>query len=900
MKSSEIRDKFLKYFEANGHKIMPSSSLVPADPTVLLTLAGMLQFKPIFLGVEKPKQKRVTTVQKCIRTNDIENVGRTARHHTFFEMLGNFSFGDYFKKEAIAFAWELLTIGFGLPAEKMMIAVYEKDDEAYNIWNKIMGIPTNRIFKLGDDNNFWAAGPTGPCGPCSEIYFDLGPARGCGKPDCGPGCDCDRFLEIWNLVFIQYNRVDSNTLVELPSKNIDTGMGLERITSILQGVTSNFGTDLFKPILDAIDDYIKVNSDKYLVSRRIIADHIRAITHLIADQVMPTNEGRGYILRRLIRRAIRHAKLIGINEPFLYKLSGVVADVNGEFYPEVKKESNYISQVIRTEEEHFRKTLEQGLDILNKIIKGGATTVSGKDVFLLHDTYGFPMELTREIALESGIKMDEQGFVGLMEQQKDQGRTSGITAVSKQFAQKIVGHQNTKFLGYASLSTDARIIHIEEKDKLVVLDKTVFYPEGGGQLGDVGSLSAHGKCLEVVGTYGQTSGVIAHQVKDIDGLKEKDTVKAVVDANKRKATSIHHTSTHLLHATLRELFGKGVKQAGSYVYPDGFRFDFSHFGSISKDDLERIERRVNELIKEKLKVEIEELPLEEANKRGALMFFGEKYGETVRMIKIGDFSLELCGGTHIKNTSEASFFKIVSESSISAGVRRIEAKAGEAARKYVIDLATTEWEKNKQMFGKYETLELKKEFLEGKPETYYQFFRVTTDEIDAIKKYISQGNILLINKLLDDFKKKNEGLAGRMDQLHREIEAENLAFVSDNLEPYIKNAVDLNGIKVVRAEFKHYSSELLRRISDLIKSKCSNCVSVLFSVHHIDKVTLLVSLSDELVQKGLDAGALVKLASPFLGGGGGGKKTIAEAGGKDTTRLNEAFDAIVAAVKAKA
>jgi alanyl-tRNA synthetase len=898
MKSSEIRDKFLKYFESKGHKVLPGSSLVPTDPTVLLTLAGMLQFKPIFLGIEKPKHKRAATVQKCIRMNDIERVGKTPRHHTFFEMLGNFSFGDYFKKDAIFFAWELLTNEFALPKEKLFIAVYEKDNESYKIWNEQVGIAKDKIFRLGDDNNFWAAGPTGPCGPCSEIYYDLGAEYGCGKPDCAPGCDCDRYLEIWNLVFIQYNRDEKGKLIELPSKNIDTGMGLERIASILQNVKSNFGTDLFIPIISSINEMAKGKANEKVESKRIIADHIRAIVHLISDGVLPSNEGRGYVLRRIIRRAVRHGKLIGINDPFLYKLAEVVAQVQGGFYQEIKKDIKPIILTIKTEEDHFRGTLEAGIEILNKLVKSGVKTISGKDVFLLHDTYGFPVELTMEIVSEAGIALNENEYNKLMDEQKEQSRKTGVGSEIKHFMHKMIDLPATKFVGYDTLSTDSKIIHINEEDSIVVLEKTVFYPEGGGQVGDTGILCVEKKEYEIVGAFGQIGGVIGHKIKDIKGLKTKISVKVIVDAAKRKATSIHHTATHLLHSTLRELYGKTLKQSGSFVSPEHFRFDFNHIGGISKDDLERIERRVNELIKEKMKVEIEELSLEEAKKKDVLMFFGEKYGDKVRMIKIGDFSKELCGGTHVKNSSDISFFKIISESSISYGVRRIEAKAGEVAKQFIIDTGISEWEKNKQMFGKYETLELKKEFLEGKPETYYQFFRITGDDVDSLKKAVSQTNIFLVNRMLEDFKKKNFGLAERIEELKAELEEESLSYVSDNFDNYLKTAIDIKGTKFIKCEFKQYSSDLLRKIADLIKIRIPSSISVLFSVH-ADRVNVILSITNDLVDKGLDAGALIKAISSILGGGGGGKKNIAEAGGKDPSKISAAFNSLVETIKAK-
>lgn len=898
MKSSEIRNRFLKYFEKKGHKVLPGASLIPTDPTVLLTLAGMLQFKPIFLGHEKPKYKKVTTVQKCIRMNDVERVGKTSRHHTFFEMLGNFSFGDYFKKEAISLAWEFLTGELALPQDKLNIAVYEKDEEAFKIWHEEIGIPITYIYKLDEENNFWAAGATGPCGPCSEIYYDLGKERGCGKPDCAPGCDCDRFLEIWNLVFIEYDRDDTGKLTKLPSKNIDTGMGLERIASVLQGAATNFDTDLFVPILKKLAEMSKCGEDKLVESRRIVSDHIRAIVHLIADGVLPSNDGRGYVLRRIIRRAVRHGKLLGINEPFLYKLAAEVADVNGDFYPELRKDIKTISGTIKVEEEHFRDTLQQGIDELNALIKSGVKTIQGKEVFLLHDTYGFPAELTREIASESGIAIDMDGFNALMEEQRKKGRATGIEAEVKHNMENLKNLQPTSFTGYNSLKTNSKVIHVDEENCLVVLDKTVFYPEGGGQVGDTGMICAGQKDFAVTGTYGHIKGVIAHKVKSVKGLEQNQKVKLVVDAEKRKLTSAHHTATHLLHATLRELFGTDLKQAGSYVSPDGFRFDFNHFGSISRDDMEKIERRVNDMIKEKLKVDISELPIEEAKQKGALMFFGEKYGDKVRMIRIGNFSLELCGGTHVKNTSEISFFKVTGESSVSYGVRRIEAKAGESARQYVLGQGNSEWERNKQMFGKYEALELKKEFLEGKPETYYQFFRITSDEIESLKRSLTQGNIFLINRMLEDFRKKNAGLSDRMRELEGELDAENLSFVSANFNNYIKRTIEAKGSSIIHCEFKHYSPEMLRKISDVVKGRMTSYVAALFSVQS-NKVTLILSISPDLVAKGLDAGALVKSAAGLIGGGGGGKKNIAEAGGKDSSKISQAFDVIAEAVKAK-
>ncbi|MFC1767814.1 alanine--tRNA ligase [Candidatus Margulisiibacteriota bacterium] len=908
MKSSEIREKFLKFFESKEHKRLPGSSLIPSDPTVLLTLAGMLQFKPIFLGKEKAKQKRATTVQKCIRMNDISEVGKTSRHHTFFEMLGNFSFGDYFKKEAIAWAWELITKEFKVPEDKLYVAVYEKDDEAYNIWKDDIKLPKERIVRLGEDNNFWAAGPTGPCGPCAEIYFDLGKDRGCGDPKCGPGCDCERFLEIWNLVFIQYDRDEKGKLNPLPSKNIDTGMGLERIASVLQGVPTNFDTDLFVPILNSLRDMLKGKKadihhpSQSVVSERIIADHARASTYLIADGVLPSNDGRGYVLRNLIRRAVRHGKLLGLREPFLHKLAAVVISVNGAAYPELTEQRDFISQIILTEEEHFGRTLEQGMILIGNIVKKslseGKSVISGKNAFVLHDTYGFPFELTKEIAAESDLSIDENGYQKEMEAQRKRGRTAGIGMELKEKLQEFSKYGPTKFLGYSSLSSDAKIIHIDEKDKLVILDKTPFYPEGGGQIGDMGKiLFKDGEC-EVVDAFGLMDGVILHKLKDIKGLNVKMGVKAVVSKDVRELTARHHTATHLLQAALREVFGRQVRQTGSFVSHDRFRFDFTHFGEISKDDLEKVELRVNEKIKEKIKVDVQQVTLEEAKKRGALMLFGEKYGEKVRVIAIKGFSTELCGGTHVKNTSDIALFKIISEGSVSAGVRRIEAKVSDAAKEYLAGLAGQLWLRNKQMFADYEALELKKGYLASKPDTYYQFFRVTQEEIVNLNNAAEKADMFLINRLLEDFRKKNSGLQERVKDLGREAKIMELEDIKLKLDKYLQDAESVGDIKVITKTFRGYDMEFLREISDLLRNKFNKSVSILFNVHE-GKVSFVLALSKDLVDEGFHAGKMSKEAAKAISGGGGGRPHIAEAGGRDPLKIGQVKDKVAEMIRQK-
>jgi len=897
MKSAEIRQKFLEYFEKNGHKVLPGSSLVPSDPTVLLTLAGMLQFKPIFLGQEKPAHKRAATVQKCVRMVDIENVGRTARHHTFFEMLGNFSFGDYFKREAVRFAWELLTGEFKLPVEKLLIAVYEKDDEAFAIWNQEMGVPEERIFRLGEDNNFWAVGPTGPCGPCSEIYYDLGPAKGCAKPDCAPGCDCDRFLEVWNLVFIQFNRNEKGELVPLKKKGIDTGMGLERIASILQGVDSNFETDLFVPLIKKIKGYSGQPSPSQL-SLRIIADHLRAMTHLISDGVFPDNTGRGYVLRRLVRRAVRHAKLMGIGRPFLNELSRDVVAMMKDAYPVLCQKEAIIRRVILAEEENFLSTLEQGMGLFKEVMEmhKADKTIPGEVVFKLHDTYGFPMELSREIAAEEGFKLDEEGFEAEMEKQRARAREAGIPEDRKKLAAlDLHKFKATKFVGYEKSSEEAKVLAVFPEQKFVILEKTPFYGESGGQVGDTGILSGGPNEVRVLDTLITPTGVIAHEVDDVDGLGEKMRVKAVIDASRRKSTEAHHTATHLLHKALKEVLGDHVRQSGSYVGPEKLRFDFSHFSSMSHEEQVKVEAVVNQKIKEKIRAEVLEKPYKDAVKMGAVALFGEKYGEKVRVLKLGDYSLELCGGTHVSNTADIQFFKIVSESALGAGIRRIEAVAGQPARIHVSYRAKSLLDGIQEQLRKYRLLEIEKERLGGKKFTETRIFEVEATEFMSIEASVENQDSANVNKLLDHLAGRAQWLRERIARVEKEIKALKIKSASAQASDLASEVRQVNGVNVLAREFKEHSMDMLRAASDAVQNKLKSCIVVLASAFP-GRLMFLITVTPDLVQKGHSARKIAAAFTQVVGGKGGGKEAKVEGGGKDPTLIKEAIQKALEAI----
>ncbi len=890
MRSAEIREKFLKYFESKGHKVLPGSSLIPKDPTVLLTLAGMLQFKPIFLGQEKPEHKRATTVQKCLRMNDIENVGKTARHHTFFEMLGNFSFGNYFKREAIGFAWELLVKEFKLPVDRLSVAVFKDDNEAYDLWEKEIGLPASKLFRLDEDNNFWAAGPTGPCGPCSEIYYDQGQDKGCGKPDCQPGCACDRFLEVWNLVFIQYDRNDKGELIPLTNKGIDTGMGLERIASILQGVDDNFKTDLFVPLITKVKSFTS-RPEPAMPSLKIIADHVRAVTHLVGDGVIPENVGRGYVLRRLIRRAIRHGRLIGIEKPFMPELAAEVIKDMGQAYPQLKEKSQLIYQIVQVEEANFLATLQQGIDLLKQLIAptGNQQVIAGEAAFKLHDTLGFPVELTQEIAGESNFTVDLPSFERLMEEQRERGRRAGISSDKKSLP--AVNLPATKFVGYEKLEDEGKVLAVIKEQKYVVLDKTPFYGESGGQVGDTGILSVGSKMVRVLGTLIDNQGVIFHQVEDATPFKVGQKVKATIDQSKRGATAIHHTATHLLQKALKEVLGEQVHQAGSSVAPDKLRFDFTHFAALQPAEMEKVEQIVNQKIAEKLKVEVLQKSYKEAVAMGALALFGEKYGDRVRVLKIDNYSLELCGGTHVKSTADISFFKITSEGSLGAGVRRIEAIAGQAAKIAVIYKAKALRDQVEKYIARYRELQMVKEQLGGGRFLETGIFEVEFTELDRLGKCVDNHDPVSVNKFLEHLTGRVDWLEERIAKAEKEIAALRVKQLAREAAGFVQEVQEIKGIKFLIKEFKAYDLPALRAISDEVQ-RTQPGVVVLFSSTP-GKVLYLVTVSPQAIAAGLSAKKLAAELMPPIEGKGGGRDDKAEGGGKEPAGIPAATAAVI-------
>jgi alanyl-tRNA synthetase len=890
MKSSEIRSKFLQFFESKGHTVLPGSSLIPSDPTVLLTLAGMLQFKPIFLGQETSAHKRATTVQRCMRMNDLENVGGTKRHHTFFEMLGNFSFGDYFKKEAIQFAWELLTKELKVPATRLRIAVYEKDNEAFQLWHEDIGLPKEIIYRLGEENNFWSAGPTGPCGPCSEIYYDQGEEAGCGKPDCAPGCDCDRFLEIWNLVFISYNRNEKGELLPLKQKGIDTGMGLERITAVLQGVNDNFETDLFAPLMKKVEVLRSADSP---VSVRIIADHIRAITHLIADGVFPGNGGRGYILRRLVRRAISHGKRLGIDKPFLNGLAREVIGDMKDAYPFLAEKEKIIVGTIKEEEDNFFATLEQGMKWFAETAQKHEQDklISGEEAFKLHDTYGFPVELTVELAEEKGIKIDLAGFEKEMEAQRERARR-GQQADKKNDLQSLdlSALSPTNFSGYEKTADEGKVVAVFTSPKVVVLDKTPFYGESGGQIGDTGIISWDKNELRVLKTY-ITRKVILHEVDDLKGIKPGTKVKTMIDVSKRKATEAHHTATHLLHKALRDLLGEQVKQAGSFVGPDKLRFDFSHFHSMSLEELQAVEQAVNHKIAEKLKVEVLHKSYKDAVAMGAMALFGEKYGDQVRVLKIGSYSTELCGGTHVKSTADIRYFKIISEGALGSGVRRIEALAGLPAKVYVVYRVKSLHDEVEALIRKYRLLQIEKEQLGAPKNLESSIFEIELTELDRIAKAVDNHDSVNVNKFLDHLGGRVDWLKERLEKTEREIEALKGKNARSEAGSYLSDVEEIGGVKTIFEQFKDYNMDVLRTVSDTLQGQLKSCVLVLASSLP-GRLIYLITVTPDLAEKGFSAKKMADAFSAIVGGKGGGKETKVEGGGKDPTRIKEGFNAI--------
>lgn len=870
MTGSEIRKKYLEYFKSKGHTVVKSSSLIPRnDPTLLFTNAGMVQFKDVFLGLEKRDYKRAASSQKCVRAggkhNDLENVGYTSRHHTFFEMLGNFSFGDYFKKEAIEFAWELITEVFKLPEERLWVTVFTEDEEAAGLWHKVVGLPSDRIVRMGEKDNFWAMGDTGPCGPCSEIIIDRGEEQGCGKPECAVGCDCDRFLELWNLVFMQYDRDKSGKLNPLPNPSIDTGMGLERITAVLQGVKSNYDTDLLRGIISSVEEISgKRYGDDHSsdVSMRVMADHARAVTFLISDGVFPSNEGRGYVLRRILRRAVRHAKKLGIEEPCLYRITGRVRDIMHDAYPELDERIGFVAEVVRNEEERFFETIDRGLELLNAEIerREAENVLPGEVVFKLYDTFGFPVDLTEDIARERGLTLDYESFEQEMEKQREKSRKAwkggeeeGLEPLYKDF---VAGGLTVTFTGYGKTRDTGRITAIikdgllvdsaSEGDKVdIITDRTPFYGESGGQVGDKGTMEGEGGLAEVTDTKKPLPNIIVHYALIKKGsLWVGDEVSLRVNEKLRHGAETHHSTTHILHAVLREVLGKHVGQAGSLVAPGRLRFDFTHHSSVDEKELRKIEDIINERIRWDDRVEAEpDVPYDEAIKRGAMAFFQEKYGDRVRVVSIGDYSKELCGGTHLESSGEAGLFKIVSETASAAGVRRIEAVSGESA-----------WN-----------------FMRGIEDRLHEASRILrVPESDLIPR---------IGKLVDE----NESIRKELESVKSRMLSERTGDIMDS----VKN---VNGLNVLSVEIPDADPDQLRKVWDDVRSKLSSGIAVL-GTKDDGKAYLLVGVTSDLHKK-YHSGNIVKALAPVIGGKGGGRPDMAQAGGNNPEKLHEALEKV--------
>ena len=866
MTGNEIRQRFLDYFQKHGHRVVRSSSLIPQDdPTLLFTNAGMVQFKRTFLGEEKRDYHRATTSQKCVRAggkhNDLENVGYTARHHTFFEMLGNFSFGDYFKEKAVDFAWDLLTNGYGLPADKLWASVYLDDDEAYDLWTRRIGIPEERMVRLGEKDNFWAMGDTGPCGPCSEIHLDRGEAFGCGRPDCDVACDCDRFLEIWNLVFMQFNRDEAGVMTPLPKPSIDTGLGLERMASVIQNVNTNFDTDLILPIINRAEQLCEKpygQNDAVDVAMKVIADHSRAAAFLIGDGVLPSNEGRGYVLRRIMRRAIRYGRNIGLAKPFLHETARVVFDIMEPAYPELKAGSAFIANVIENEEKRFSETLDNGLRVLNdalaEIRAKGETVVPGELIFKLYDTFGFPVDIVRDVVRDEGLQVDTDGFETRMHKQREQSRSKiAFTGVSDAYKQLSAAGEKPEFVGYGTLSCEAGVVLVVKDDAAVevaeagdtvevVTTATPFYGEAGGQVGDHGTLAAPGMKMAVTDTIKDPTGIIIHKGKILEGqLKNGQTVMLSVDADRRASVAKNHTATHILHAALRSVLGDHVKQAGSLVAPDRLRFDFSHFSQIDPGDLDRIETFVNKRIQQNVPVALQEMGMEEAVESGATALFEEKYGDRVRVISLDTFSRELCGGTHTGRTGDIGSFKILSESSVASGVRRIEAVTGSKA-------------------------------------------------IEEARK-----NSHILQHLCALLKDKPEGLTARvesvMGQLKRvEKEAEQLKTKLAELqaEGDGDQAQEINGVSTIIKQVAVDKPAALRELSDRFKDRLGSGIVVL-GAEADGKALLIVTVSKDLTGR-FKAGQMIKAIAGEVGGGGGGRPDMAQAGGTQPENLAKALE----------
>ncbi|WP_426448580.1 alanine--tRNA ligase [Paenibacillus sp. S-38] len=866
MKASEIRSKWLQFFESKGHKIEPSAPLVPHnDPSLLWINAGMAPLKPYFDGRVVPENPRIANSQKCIRTNDIENVGKTRRHHTFFEMLGNFSIGDYFKEEVITWAWEFLTSPewIGFDPERLSVTVYPEDTEAFDYWNKKIGLPAERIYKL--EENFWDIGE-GPCGPCTEIFYDRGEKYGdLNDPECWPGGENERFLEVWNLVFSQFNHNKDGSYTPLPNKNIDTGAGLERFASILQDVDSNFDTDLFQPMIQKTCELAGVKykeNEEFDVALKVIADHIRTVAFSVGDGVLPSNEGRGYVIRRLLRRAVRYGKVLGMDKPFLYLLTPIVGEVMGVYYPEVVQKREFIEKVIRTEEERFHETLSDGLAILGEMAEkarqAGSTQISGPDAFKLYDTYGFPFDLTEDFAAEKGMTVDREGFDAAMQEQRDRARAARQDSGSMQTQGGPLADFTVKseFVGYTDLVTPAKVIAVVHENQFVdlvgtgetcqvILDVTPFYAESGGQVSDHGYITAGDTVLKVEDVTKAPHGQHVHTVVVEAGvLRKGDSVQATVTQEVREDIIKNHTATHLLHKALKEVLGEHVNQAGSLVAPERLRFDFSHFGSISAEELQEIERRVNAQIWKTTEVDISLKPIAEAKAMGAMALFGEKYGDVVRVVKVGGYSLELCGGCHVQNTSQIGLFKIISESGIGSGVRRIEATTGRHAYQY----------------------------LDGQ-------LQLLRDASSLLKSNIA------------DVPKRIDALFGQIKELSREnesLKAKLGGIEAGSLTDQVRN---VNGVQLLAAQVSAADMESLRNIVDQMKSKLGSAVIVLGAPAE-DKVNLVAAVTPDLVAQGYHAGKLIKEVAVRCGGSGGGRPDMAQAGGKDASKLQEALESV--------
>jgi len=860
--SAELRRAFLDYFVKHDHQEVASSSLVPHDdPTLLFTNAGMVQFKDTFLGREKRPYKRATTSQRCVRAggkhNDLENVGYTARHHTFFEMLGNFSFGDYFKQDAIKYAWEFLTQTLGLPAEKLWVTVFEEDDEAADIWLKVIGVDANRFSRCGVKDNFWAMGDTGPCGPCSEIFYDHGPHVPGGPPG-SPDEDGDRYIEIWNLVFMQYNRDADGKLNPLPKPSVDTGMGLERLAAVMQGVHSNYEIDLFQNLLKAAAQ-VTGCADLEENSLRVIADHIRSCAFLVADGVLPSNEGRGYVLRRIIRRAIRHGYMLGTRDPFFYRLVSPLCDQMGEAYPELSRAQQQVERVLRNEEERFAETLEQGMKILDHAIENlEGEQIPGETLFRLYDTYGFPTDLTADIARERGLSVDMPGFEIAMEAQRERARAASHFGAEGQL--DIAVDSGTEFTGYQQLRDKATVIALFQEGRpvdrierpgeaMLVLDRTPFYGESGGQVGDTGVIKLENGRFEVTDTQKQAGDVVLH-IGRFEGtaIQAGDTVEPQVDAQRRAMIALNHSATHLLHAALRQVLGDHVQQKGSLVDPDRLRFDFSHFEPISREQLQTIERLVNQQIRVNHRVETQVMSLEDAKEAGAMALFGEKYAEQVRVLRMGEFSTELCGGTHVSAVGDIGLFRITAETGIASGVRRIEAVTGERA-------------------------------VEG--------MEADADRLHRVAQLVKSGR--------EDIEDKVAQLAERTRKLEKELERLKAKQASDAGSDLAESAVDVAGVKVLTASLDGVAPKALRDTMDQLKNKLGSAVILLASVAG-GKVSLVAGVSKDQTSV-LKAGDLVKFVAEQVGGRGGGRPDMAQAGGNDPAALPGALKSVEGWVK---